>query len=124
MKFALRNDFKGRELEEVCKKYLNLVGIEKYGNFYPKELSGGMRQRVNIARAFAKPSKIIIMDEPFKSLDRENRESIMVSFKEALEKEKRTVIFVTHDLYEAHYFNGYIYRLQGRPIHSTCEELP
>ena len=63
----------------------------------------GLDKRVNIARAFIYPSKIIIMDEPFKSIDVKNKKIIMDSLKEILNKESRTVLFVTHDIDEAIY---------------------
>ena len=90
-----------KKLDELCDKYLELVGIKEYKNYYPQMLSGGLRQRVNIARAFIYPSKIVIMDEPFKSIDVINKEIIMNNLKKILEKEKRTVLFVTHDIDEA-----------------------
>ena len=62
---------------DLCDKYLDLVGIKEYKDYYPQMLSGGLRQRVNIARAFIYPSKFIIMDEPFKSIDMINKEIIM-----------------------------------------------
>ena len=79
-------------------------------------LSGGLRQRVNIARAFIYPSKIIIMDEPFKSIDVINKEIIMNNFKKILEKEKRTVLFVTHDIDEALLLSDKIYVLGNSPV--------
>ena len=79
-------------------------------------LSGGLRQRVNIARSFIYPSKIIIMDEPFKSIDVINKEIIMNNFKKILEKEKRTVLFVTHDIDEAILLSDKIYVLGNSPV--------
>lgn len=115
LKLVLKNSYHKSDLDSVCRKYLNLVGIGEYENYYPKKLSGGIRQRVNIARAFAKPSKLVIMDEPFKSIDVKNKNDIMESFNNALKKDKRTVIFVTHDIDEALYFNGYLYILGNNP---------
>ncbi|WP_343338639.1 ABC transporter ATP-binding protein [Terrisporobacter petrolearius] len=102
--------------EELCDKYLDLVGIKEYKNYYPQMLSGGLRQRVNIARAFIYPSKIIIMDEPFKSIDVINKEIIMNNFKQILEREERTVLFVTHDIEEAILLSDKIYVLGNSPI--------
>lgn len=102
--------------EELCDKYLDLVGIKEYKNYYPQMLSGGLRQRVNIARAFIYPSKIIIMDEPFKSIDVINKEIIMNNFKKILEKEERTVLFVTHDIDEAILLSDKIYVLGNSPV--------
>ncbi len=110
LKLILKNDYKKGELDKICKKYLNLVGVQDFENYYPQSLSGGIRQRVNIARAFAKPSKLIIMDEPFKSIDIKSKNDIMKAFKNVLREETRTVLFVTHDIDEALYFLGkYIY---------------
>lgn len=116
LKLILKNDYKKEELDDICKKYLNLVGVQDFENYYPQSLSGGIRQRVNIARAFAKPSKLIIMDEPFKSIDIKNKNDIMKAFENAFKEETRTVLFVTHDIDEAIYFMGQIYILGGNPV--------
>lgn len=116
LRFILKGKVDKDKTDDLCRKYLSLVGIEEFENFYPQKLSGGIRQRVNIARAFAKPSKLIIMDEPFKSIDIINKNEIMEAFKSTLQHEKRTVLFVTHDIEEALYFNGYIYVLGENPV--------
>jgi NitT/TauT family transport system ATP-binding protein len=104
------------KVNELCEKYLKLVGIYEYKNYYPQRLSGGMRQRVNIARAFIYPSKIIIMDEPFKSIDIKNKQIIMENFKKILEEDNRTVLFVTHDIDEALYLGDVAFILGDRPL--------
>lgn len=101
-----------KKIQEIF-KLLHLDNIEKE---YPGKLSGGMKQRVNIARALLKPSKLILMDEPFKSLDYKTKYSIMKELIEILKKEKRMIIFVTHDVDEAIYMNGNIYVLSGKPF--------
>lgn len=111
----LKKIYSGEELKSICKKYLSMVGMEKEIKNYPNKLSGGMRQRVNIARAFAYPSSLILMDEPFKSLDIKNKFLIMENFKVILEKDKRTVIFVTHDVDEALYLGDIIYIFGDNP---------
>lgn len=116
LKLILKNDYKKDELDGICKKYLSLVGVQDFENYYPQSLSGGIRQRVNIARAFAKPSKLIIMDEPFKSIDIKNKNDIMKAFENIFKEETRTVLFVTHDIDEAIYFMGQIYILGGDPV--------
>ncbi|WP_195940759.1 ABC transporter ATP-binding protein [Romboutsia sp. 1001713B170131_170501_G6] len=116
LKLILKNDYRKEELDGICKKYLNLVGVQDFENYYPQSLSGGIRQRVNIARAFAKPSKLIIMDEPFKSIDIKNKNDIMKAFENVFKEETRTVLFVTHDIDEAIYFMGQIYILGGNPV--------
>jgi NitT/TauT family transport system ATP-binding protein len=98
---------------------LSLVGIYNVKDKYPNALSGGMRQRVNIARAFGKPSKVILMDEPFKSLDYKLKYTIIDEFKNLLKKEKRMVILVTHDLAEAIYFRGNIIVFNNKPVEIT-----
>lgn len=103
-------------VKERCKKLLEFVALGEHGGVYPKHLSGGMRQRVNIARAFAKPSELIIMDEPFKSIDLKNKATIMKSFKKLIQEENKTVLFVTHELSEGIYFNDNLYVLGGEPV--------
>lgn len=116
LKIALKKYYEKDELNDKIHKVLQLVGISEIKNKYPDELSGGMKQRVNIARAFGKPSKIILMDEPFKSLDYKIKYIIINEFIEILRKENRMVILVTHDLEEALYFNGNIIVLGQRPV--------
>lgn len=105
-----------KKCEKLSNKYLELIGIKEYENYYPQMLSGGLRQRVNIARAFIYPSKFIIMDEPFKSIDIVNKEIIIDNFKNILKKEGRTVFFVTHDIDEALLLSDKIYILGDSPV--------
>lgn len=116
LQIALKKYFKRSELEQKIHEVLGMVGVAGIEEKYPHELSGGMKQRVNIARAFAKPSKIILMDEPFKSLDYKIKYTIINEFMRILTREKRMVIMVTHDLDEAIYFQGNIVVLGGRPV--------
>ncbi|NFT06356.1 ABC transporter ATP-binding protein [Clostridium botulinum] len=114
--FALKKYYDKLELKEKIKSILSSLGLEDVKNKYPEELSGGMKQRVNIARAFGKPSKIILMDEPFKSLDYTLKYKIIDEFKNIMLNENRTVVLVTHDVDEAIYFNGNIIVLGERPV--------
>ena len=116
IKLVIKKYYNEKEINELCDKYLKLVGIYEYKNYYPQRLSGGIRQRVNIARAFIYPSKIIIMDEPFKSIDIKNKMIIMDNFKEILAKDNRTVLFVTHDIEEAIYLGDTGFVLGDRPV--------
>ena len=116
IKLVIKKHYSEDKVNELCEKYLKLVGIYEYKNYYPQRLSGGMRQRVNIARAFIYPSKIIIMDEPFKSIDIKNKQIIMENFKKILEEDNRTVLFVTHDIDEALYLGDVAFILGDRPL--------
>ncbi|MGL4773700.1 MAG: ABC transporter ATP-binding protein [Clostridium sp.] len=116
MKLALESYYSEEFLNEKIDFYLNLVGVKEAKNMYPEELSGGMKQRVNIARALGKPSQVILMDEPFKSLDYKTKYTIMNELKNIIEKEDRIVIFVTHDVDEAIFFGGKIFVFGGSPL--------
>lgn len=116
LELTLKKYFDKSLLEKEIEKILSLVGIENIKNKYPNALSGGMRQRVNIARAFGKPSKIILMDEPFKSLDYKLKYTIIDEFKTILERKKRMVILVTHDVDEAIYFQGSVIIFGSKPV--------
>lgn len=96
------------ERSAVISRYLALVELQDFANYYPAQLSGGMKQRVAIARAFAYPSKLLLMDEPFKALDMQLKYSLMADFIKLWQKDKRTVICVTHDLEEALYLGDRI----------------
>ena len=90
-----------QELKDIAYSYLDKVGLAKYKDYYPHQLSGGMKQRVAIARALAIKPKIILMDEPFASLDAMTRTSLQEELLKIREKEDMTVIFVTHNIQEA-----------------------
>ena len=116
IKLVVKKYYDEKETNELCEKYLKLVDIYEYKEYYPQMLSGGIRQRVNIARAFIYPSKLIMMDEPFKSIDIKNKLMIMENFKNILEKDNRTVLFVTHDIDEALYLGDKVFVLGDRPL--------
>lgn len=101
IKFVLKGKMDKEQIETTIDKYLKLVNLEEYKYYYPKELSGGMRQKISILRAFAYPSKLLIMDEPFKSLDINSKQILIDFFKELRIIENRTCIIVTHDIEEA-----------------------
>ncbi|OFX26884.1 MAG: hypothetical protein A2041_12090 [Bacteroidetes bacterium GWA2_31_9b] len=104
------------EPEKVIDKYLQLVELEDFANYYPAKLSGGMKQRVAIARAFAYPSNIILMDEPLKTLDFKLKQNLMKSFRSIWQFDKRTVVFVTHDVDEALLFGNDIFVFSKAPV--------
>lgn len=110
------NYYNHDEANKKIKSVFKFLHIENILNMYPTKLSGGMRQRVNIARALIKPSRFILMDEPFKSLDYKTKYSIMKEIKYIFTEEKKTVIFVTHDVDEAIYMGKRIIVLGDNPI--------
>jgi len=94
---------------------LQSVGLGDFLHAYPKELSGGMKQRVGIARAFATGAPILLMDEPFSALDEITREVLMLQLMRIWEHHKKTVVFVTHSLQEAVYLSDKVVVMSSRP---------
>ena len=97
-------EVKGLEEEERYKKarkYLKMVGLSQYEQSYPKELSGGMKQRVAIARSLVNDPQVLLMDEPFSALDVQSRHKLQEELVRIWGEEKKTVIFVTHNVDEA-----------------------
>lgn len=89
------------KVSEIADKYLKIVGLDKYGKLWPKQLSGGMRKRVDLARAKANEPDVLLMDEPFGALDVITKQNLQVEISELFGKVKKTIFFVTHDLEEA-----------------------
>ena len=104
----------GKGINNV-KKILKLVGLEKYSQYYPHELSGGMQQRVSIARALISKPEILLMDEPFGSLDEIERNRLNEVIKNITKKLKLTTIFVTHSISEAVYLADRVVVLSKNP---------
>ena len=116
VKFGLKlRGVKEPELSEIADKYIRLVGLEEFGDSYPKELSGGMKQRVAIARAYAGNPEIILMDEPFGALDAQTRTQLQTELLETWEKEKKTCFFITHDVEEAIILAQRVVIMSARP---------
>lgn len=112
---------------EKINKYLNMVDMTAHKNSFPMELSGGMMQRVAIARAFAVDSNILLMDEPFKSLDFELKLNLVNIFKKLWTEDHRTVVLVTHDVQIATLISDEIIIFSKQPIcaHISIEnEIP
>ncbi|GAA0181860.1 ATP-binding cassette domain-containing protein [Clostridium sediminicola] len=115
VEFVLNNKLsKDRDENTIC-EFLKEVELEEFKDYYPRNLSGGMKQRTALARAFAYPADILLMDEPFKSLDLELRYNLMKKFINMWENHKRTVIFVTHDVQAAVFLSHKIFILSQKP---------
>ena len=102
--------------EEIAMKYIKMIGLEKYKDYYPDSLSGGMRQRGGIARALANNPRILLMDEPFSALDPYTREKMREELLNIWETEKTTVIFITHSVPEAVYLADRVVMIKSGKI--------
>jgi NitT/TauT family transport system ATP-binding protein len=109
------NGVEPKERERIAKEYLNLVGLSGYEKYHPHLLSGGMQQRVGLARAIAIKPDIVLLDEPFGSVDLLRRESLQNEALKILIKTKETGIFVTHNVEEAVFLSDTIVSLATRP---------
>ena len=103
------------EAKEKINEYLQVVGLEKYRNYYPDQLSSSMLQRVVIARAFATEPEVLLMDEPYGQLDIELRFRLEDELLKLWERNKTTVIFITHNIEEAVYLGERILVLTNKP---------
>jgi NitT/TauT family transport system ATP-binding protein len=106
---------------------LKLVGLEGFERYYPRQLSGGMRQRVNLARALAIDPEILLMDEPFSALDAQTREIMQTELMRIWEEGRKTVLFVTHQIDEAVFLSDRVLvfaRRPGRLQESVRIDLP
>jgi NitT/TauT family transport system ATP-binding protein len=97
-----------KEREEIARTYVDKVGLARFADAYPHQLSGGMRQRVGLARALAVDADILLMDEPFASVDEQIRRKFQEDLLALLADESKTVIFVTHSIEEAVYVSDQI----------------
>jgi NitT/TauT family transport system ATP-binding protein len=103
------------ERKQAAEEYVQLVGLGGFENHYPHELSGGMRQRVNLARALAVRPDVLLMDEPFAALDAQTREIMQSELLRIWRADRRTVLFVTHQIDEAIYLSDRVIVLTARP---------
>lgn len=103
------------ERQDLSQHFIDLVGLTGFENHYPHELSGGMRQRVNLCRAWAIDPQILLMDEPFASLDAQTREAMQVELLRIWERSKKTVLFITHQIEEAAFLADRVIVFSGRP---------
>ena len=116
LKIVVKKHLRGRELENELDTILGLVGLSEFKYYYPYQLSGGMKQRVNLARALIGEPEIILMDEPFKSLDIKCKKDIINIVKKFNSEKKITIILVTHDKEEILNLADTIFLLGERPV--------
>jgi ABC-type nitrate/sulfonate/bicarbonate transport system ATPase subunit len=110
-----RRDLSPDEADRIARRYLDLVGLAPFADFYVNRISGGMRQRVAIARTLAADPLVLLMDEPFGALDALTRERLQSQLLELTRAERKTVIFVTHDVDEAVFLADRIVVFSARP---------
>ncbi|MEZ0168373.1 ABC transporter ATP-binding protein [Microvirga sp. TS319] len=103
------------ERQSIARHYIAEVGLTGFEDKYPHELSGGMRQRVGLARAFAVNAEVLLLDEPFSAVDEQNRRKFQEDLLHLVGKERKTFIFVTHSIEEAVYISDRIVLLSRRP---------
>ena len=109
------------ERERIAKEYIQLVGLSGFENALPKQLSGGMKQRVAIARTLANSPEILLMDEPFGALDAQTRMVMQELLAKISRETKNTILFITHDIDEAILLADRIYVMSRRP--GTIREI-
>jgi len=116
IEFGLKfNGTSSKEKKELVEKYIEMVGLKGFENAYPHELSGGMKQRVAIARSLVVKPDVLLLDEPFAALDAQTRTIMQEELNAQLKIEKHTVIFITHSVDEAIYLGDRIVILTQRP---------
>ena len=100
---------------QICERYMRLMGLSDFAHAYPKTLSGGMRQRLAIARAYAVSPQFLLMDEPFGALDAQTRSAMQDLLLQVLAAERKTVMLITHSVEEAIYLSSKIVVVTARP---------
>jgi NitT/TauT family transport system ATP-binding protein len=111
----LQKRFDAAKMEERTDYFIKLVGLSGFERHYPSELSGGMQQRVNLARALAADPTVLLMDEPFAALDAQTREFMQAELLKIWTKARKTVLFITHQINEAIYLADRVVVMSARP---------
>lgn len=104
-----------QEIKQISDHYIDMVGLNDFKDSFPKELSGGMKQRVAVARAYAMNPKLLLMDEPFGALDAQTRTQLQSELLNMWEKEHKTCFFITHDVEEAVLLAQQVIIMSARP---------
>jgi NitT/TauT family transport system ATP-binding protein len=116
-----------RQIDETTDRFIEMVGLEGFGNRYPRQLSGGMQQRVGLARALAVDPAILLMDEPFGALDAQTRNILQGDLLDIWERSRKTVVFVTHAMDEAVFLSDRVVLMGTHPgrVHEIVDiDLP
>jgi NitT/TauT family transport system ATP-binding protein len=111
----MQRRFDAATMQERVERFVILVGLSGFENHYPSELSGGMQQRVNLARALAADPKVLLMDEPFAALDAQTREFMQAELLKIWAQAQKTVLFITHQINEAVYLADRVTVMSARP---------
>jgi len=115
---GLVEDLRAIEVQPIKERvghYLDATGLTRFANYYPHQLSGGMKQRVSIARAFANDPEILLMDEPFSALDAQNKLLLQEELLRIWDVQKKTVVFITHSVDEAVFLGDRIMVMTAQP---------
>ena len=109
------------EQEAIARQFLHQVGLQDFAHHFPKQLSGGMQQRTALARALANNPRILLMDEPFGALDHQTRELMQELLQDIWQSQRKTVLFVTHDIDEAIFMGNRVVVMSARPGRIKCD---